>query len=128
MNAKLRGVAVLLAGALSLAPGCGRSPPRPADPERAGQALRATLDAWKDGKSAEALQHQEPPVRVIDPEWRSGHKLKTYKVGRAEPIGADLRCQVELTVHGPRGRPVTKRAVYSVGTDPALTVTREEEP
>jgi hypothetical protein len=128
MNLKLRGVAVLLVGALSLAPGCGRSAPRPADPERAGQALRATLDAWKNGESVEALQRQEPPVQVIDREWRSGHRLKSYKVEKAEPVGADLRCQVALTVHGPRGRPVTKRAVYSVGTSPALTVTREEEP
>jgi hypothetical protein len=128
MNAKCRGVAVLLAGALSLAPGCGRSAPRPADPERAGQALRATLDAWKNGESVETLQRQEPPVRVIDREWRSGHRLKSYKVEKTEPVGADLRCQVALTVHGPRGRPVTKRAVYSVGTSPALTVTREEEP
>jgi hypothetical protein len=128
MNAKHRGVVILFLGALSLAPGCGRSAPPPADPERAGQALRATLDAWKNGESVEALQRQDPPVQVIDREWRSGRRLKNYKVGKAEPVGADLRCQVDLTVHGPRGRPVTKRAVYSVGTSPALTVTREEEP
>jgi len=109
--------------------GCGRqTPPQPADPARAREALKAALDAWQKGEPAEALHDRRPPVRVIDPEWRSGRRLVGYRLQDDQPLGGDLRCQLLLSLKDANGKAVQKKAVYSVGTSPALTVVREEDP
>jgi hypothetical protein len=120
---------LLPAALLACVAGCGRgSPPQPADPDRARAALRLALDAWQQGQAPRSLQGREPPVRVIDREWRAGYKLVRYELAADGPLGADLRCQVRLLLRNGRGQAVRKKAVYSVGTSPALTVVREEDP
>lgn len=108
--------------------GCGGSPPAPADRDQALGALRTTLDTWQCGSDAILLQAQKPPIQVVDHEWRSGYKLLRYQVEKDAAFGGDLRCQVKLSLKDARGRPVSKTAVYSVGTGSPLTVVREEDP
>jgi hypothetical protein len=112
--------------AVLLSAGCGRAPPAPADPAKAREALQTALNAWKDGKEPNWLQEQTPPVHVVDHEWLGGYRLLRFKVEKDEPAGADLRCQVLLSLKDKRGNALQKRAVYSVGTSPVLTVVREE--
>jgi hypothetical protein len=114
----------------ALAAGCDArtSPPAPADPATARAALRAALDAWQKGATADSLKDRRPPVYVIDPEWRSGRRLLAYQVQDDAPFGADLRCRVVLSLADDGGRPIPRAAVYAVGTSPALTVAREEDP
>ena len=119
---------VVPAAALLLALGCHHScPPPPADPVRAREALEMALDAWKAGKAVDALEECTPAIHVVDHEWRAGLRLVAYRVEKEEPHGADLRCQVTLTLRNQRGEAVQKKAVYSVGTEPALTVVRGDD-
>ena len=109
--------------------GCSHtSPPSPADPGQARQALRLALDTWQQGSTPGLLQASEPPIHVVDHQWRSGYKLVRYQLGGDGPLGANLRCQVQLSLKNARGKPLQKKAIYSVGTSPVLTVVREEDP
>src|SRR5882762_1476053 len=113
---------VALGGTMLLL-GCGgASKPQPADPEQARMALRVALDVWQKGGAAESLKDRRPALIVVDYEWRSGYRLVRYQVEKDEPLGADLRCHVKLSLQNNRGKSVQKTAVYSVGTSPALTV------
>lgn len=113
----------------ALVVGCGRtSPPAPADPAAARDALRSALEAWRKGEAPDSLKSHRPPVYVTDPEWRSGLRLAEYQVQDDAPWGADLRCRVVLSLADGQGRTWPKAAVYAVGTSPAVTVSREEDP
>jgi hypothetical protein len=109
--------------------GCGGiSPPKPADTVQARQALRIALDTWQKGVEPGSLKVSEPPIQVVDHQWRSGYQLVGYQVGGDRPLGANLRCQVQLALKNAKGKPLHKKAVYSIGTSPVLTVVREEDP
>jgi hypothetical protein len=117
------GLALLLAAA-----GCTGRPPEPVDPGRAREVLHTALDAWQKGDPGEALQNRSPAILVIDEEWRGGYRLVSYRLEGDQPLGGGLRCRVSLSLKDLRGRAVRKQAVYSVGTSPALTVTRGDDP
>jgi hypothetical protein len=106
--------------------GCRGQPPAPADPERAREVLRRALDAWQKGDMPETLKQRAPSVVVIDPEWGGGARLLAYRLESDGLLGAELRCQVMLSVQK-NGKTIQKNAVYNVGTSRVLTVVREEE-
>jgi hypothetical protein len=110
--------------------GCGgASEAGPADPARARQVLRDTLDAWKNGESLDAPARFSPPVHVDDEDWLSGVRLVDYRIGPGDEVtGAALRCPVVLTFHRNRGKARTATVVYDVTTDPAPVVTRLDRP
>jgi hypothetical protein len=119
----------LLISALSGLAGCsGPSRPMPADAVQAREALRLALDSWQKGAAAQALKDRQPPIQVVDHQWRTGYQLVRYQLGNDGQIGTNLRCQVQLALKNPRGKALNKKAVYSVGTSPVLTVSREEDP
>jgi hypothetical protein len=108
--------------------GCGGGPPAPADPERARTALTETLDAWKGGQSIEDLKNRRPAIHVSDVQWRNALRLVAYRIlddGNAQ--GANLSCQVELSLQDAAGQTFQETAIYNVGTDPALVVVRDFE-
>jgi hypothetical protein len=128
MNAiRRRSLAVFLLVGVLVGGGCNKHPPAPADPDQARDALRQALDAWQRGETAESLQNSQPPVRVFDEDWRGGRQLVRYKLGADQLVGADLRCCVELWLRDRGGQSVQKKAVYSVATNPALTIVHEED-
>jgi hypothetical protein len=107
--------------------GCGKYRPR-ADPDVARETLLVALDAWKKGQPAEALKDRTPPIHVADFEWRGGFTLLDYEVSaKDQPFGSDLRCQVQLSLRNPKGKTMKKKATYSVGTNNALTIVREDD-
>jgi hypothetical protein len=111
--------------ALAVSSGCGPGERQPADPDAARAALRSALDAWKRGDLPESLGKTEPPVHVSDWRWRSGAKLVRYEIAeRGRPIGADLRCPVQLWIDNGRGKATRELAEYNVSTHPALAVAR----
>ena len=105
--------------------GCGASPPAPADAELARQALDRALTAWQEGKPADALKSERPPVVVADHQWSGGYRLEKFQV---EPFdqaaGADRNFRVTLWLKGSKGKSVQEATEYNVGTSPALTVVR----
>jgi hypothetical protein len=121
-------IGLLACAALSVT-GCGGpSPPKAADPDQARLALRLTLDTWQKGAAVTSLKEREQPIHVVDHQWRDGYQLVRYQLGSEGQLGAHLRCQVQLSLKNAKGQPLHKKAVYSVGTSPVLTVVREEDP
>jgi hypothetical protein len=122
----VRGPIALLGILICVGLGCRGRPPAPADPARAHEALQLILNAWQQGDTPESLKQRDRSIVAIDPEWRSGARLIAYKVDSDDRIGAEMRCQVTLSVLK-NGKTVQKKAFYNVGTNPVLTVVREEE-
>src|SRR5262249_14371328 len=90
--------------------GCGKSLPPAADAVKAREALRVSLDAWKNGDNPESMSKRQPPIIVGDPEWKPEVKLVDYEIaGKETPSGGNLRCGVELTLEI-QGRVVKKHA------------------
>jgi hypothetical protein len=105
--------------------GCSEVPPPAADPDAARGALHAALDAWQRGDSFGSLGTAQPPIYVTDWKWRAGAKLVRYEIATIDrPLGADLRCPVQLWIDKGKGKPVRETAEYNVATHPALTVAR----
>ena len=66
-------------------------------PEKAREALRTALDAWKAGAKIESLATGSPEIIAQDFDWMQGKKLVSYKVeGDGLPQDANLRVDVEL--------------------------------
>src|SRR3954469_15446902 len=82
---------------LSNATGCGPGPPTPAEPAAAREALERALAAWKEGKSAESLKGDDPPIVVSDHVWSKGPPLVKYEIEKGDRrAGANQRFQVVL--------------------------------
>ena len=127
----MRRTTMLLAGIVFLAAlgisGCGKSRPK-ADADLARGTLREALDAWKKGQPKEVLQDRIPPIHVTDHEWGDGFALLDFKVSEKDQLfGPGLRCQVQLSLRNPKGKTVNKMATYTVATNNALTVVREDD-
>jgi len=113
---------------LALNLGCGSSLPTAADPERARDALRTALDAWKNGESSDALQKRSPPIYVRDLDWSDGWKLKDYRFTLDdEQYGQQRRCHIRLSLVSPKGKAAGKEVQYLVDTAPALVIVRAED-
>jgi hypothetical protein len=107
--------------------GCGKARPK-ANADLARETLRVALDAWKKGQLVDALQDLSPPIHVTDHEWREGFALLEYKISDKDQLfGPGLRCQVRLSLRNPRGKTVNKQATYTVGTNNALMIVREDD-
>lgn len=122
---------LLLTPALAWLCGCGGAvtASRPADPERARQALHAALDTWKEGRTRDDAGRLSPPVRVADEDWLAGLLLVDYRMEPGDRIiGTGLRCPVFLTLRDGRGKVRKKHVIYTINTDPELMVVRQDEP
>jgi len=107
--------------------GCAKNKPK-ANPDVARETLRVALDSWKKGQPPDALNDRDPPILVTDHEWRGGFALLEYKIAAKDQLfGSDLRCQVELSLQNPKGKTISKKATYSVGTNRVLTIVREDD-
>jgi hypothetical protein len=118
---------------LSVLPGCGSGPPKPADPAAAREALDRALTAWKEGRSAESLQSADPPIVVSDHTWSNGARLVKYEIAPGDRrAGADQSFQVVLWIEDSKaqgkgkdkGKERQEKTEYNVGTNPILTVVR----
>jgi hypothetical protein len=120
---------LLLLPVLSFTAGCGGSGRAEApDPEFARQTLCLVLDAWEDGESTESLRQRSPAIYVNDQDWQEGKSLSAYQlIGKEHTVGAGLRCEVQLSLKDARGKIRKKKAMYSVQTSQALSVSREDD-
>lgn len=105
--------------------GCSADAGVQVTPDKARQALRTALDAWKAGRKIETLQQDSPPIVAQDFDWIAGATLTGYEVqGDGTAQGANLRVGVKLLLRDKRGQDATKTVNYVVGTDKTLTVFR----
>jgi hypothetical protein len=57
------------------------------------------LTAWQNGKPPGVLAGTSPPVQVVDAQWQSGQKLKSFEIlGEDEAEGAPRWFAVKLTL------------------------------
>lgn len=114
-----RRVTSLLA-ALLVSAGCGRRAKPAADPGHAAAVLESVLAAWRDGGTCAELRERSPPVHVADEHWLGGAALESFTIGPGRAFGPGTRFEVILVGPAPLG---TRRAVYTVTTWPAISVT-----
>lgn len=111
---------------VALASGCGTEPSA-ADPAKGQTVLHSVLDAWKAGETPADLARRATPIQVNDVDWSQGFRLVSYKGAQeGRPVGFDMSYNVVLELKGPKGKTVTKTAVYVVTTDPQVLVLRQE--
>ena len=115
------GVLAFLGGVLLV--GCAGSTPRAADPGQAVEALKVTLEAWKNGQKSGSLRQHATAITASDPDWEKGTRLLRYEVldSESRPSGFDLSCPVRLWLDDNKPR----RVSYSVSTSPRLVVVRD---
>ncbi len=121
---KLR--ASLLALAALAAAGCAESiGPTPLDEGKARDALKVTLDAWKDGSSTDSLKSGPQAIVAQDLDWQTGAKLVDFSIeGDGKKVDSNLRVPVKLTLKDASGKGAVKTVNYLVTTSPKVTVFR----
>ncbi len=116
---------LLICGKLA---GCSRPKPIQVDGEQAREALKTTLDAWKNKQSQESVR-SDSNITVQDLDWEKGWRLISYQIkGNGKEQDAQLRCPVELVLQDPKGTEVRKAVHYLITTSPQVTVFREVFP
>jgi hypothetical protein len=128
MFPKRRSLIASLAVVLIALAGCGRSGQTapPVDPGRALEALKTTLESWKNGETPEQLKGGPAAITAQDFDWMAGFQLVDYQIeSEGQNDDANLRVPVSLTMKDPSGKEVKKQVKYVVGTAPAVTVFRD---
>jgi hypothetical protein len=109
---------------LSFAPGCGSdSPASPADTSEARGVLDRALAAWREGKPADSLKSEEPPLEASDHQWKSGLHLVKYEVQNDRlPAGTGQSFRVTLWLKDDRAKQTKVMTQYDVTTSPLRVV------
>jgi hypothetical protein len=125
---RTRVLCLLGAMAALIASGCSKGfDNAPVDASMARECLQTAMESWKKGDKVDALQSANPPIYVIDMEWKNGNLLKDFEiVGQGEPKDAHLMCQVKLTLRASgTGKETKKEVTYIISTAPNITVSRK---
>jgi hypothetical protein len=108
---------------LSLGAGCGDSPASPADTSEARTVLDRALSAWRDGKPADSLKSEEPPLVASDHQWKNGLHLVKYEVQKDQlPTGTGQSFRVTLWLKDDRAKQTKVITQYDVSTSPLRVV------
>lgn len=121
----MKRLALFIALALCLLPGCGRKLDRDADPDEGDKALRTALEAWKNGKSPEDLEKEHPSILVNEDDWRMGKRLLDFKMEKGSLSGRQVRCRVRIRVQDKDGKTVDREVVYIIDTTPRIVIVRD---
>lgn len=108
---------------LPLVAGCSQKLPPAADPQRARNALQASLDAWQNGEKPESLQKRAPAIYFNDELWSSEKRLVKYQIESEAANGQGWRCDVLLTLQS--DQPAERRIGYQIDTDPAIVIVQQ---
>jgi hypothetical protein len=121
----MRRLTSLLVLALCLLPGCSRRLDPPADTAEADRAMRAALEAWKDGKSQADLEHGSPSIIMNEDDWRAGKRLLDFTMIDGSLSGRQVRWRVRITLRDKDGKPVERQATYIIDTTPRIVIVRD---
>jgi len=112
-------------GMLLLATGCGRRSLPERDLARARDAVQATLETWKKGKSADSLK--ERSIDADDPDWAAGERLVDFMIYDADGRKRDnIRCGVMLTLLDRQGSKVNKEVFFTITSADKIVIRREK--
>ena len=71
----------------------------PQETARAG--VEAALNAWKQGLSPGRIEGTDPPVNVVDSDWRKGQKLDSFEILSEDAADGAKRFNVRLSLKKP---------------------------
>jgi hypothetical protein len=98
----------------------------PADVDRAGPALQTALEAWKSGKSQQALADQVPPIIVNEDDWRMGKRLVHFEMEEKGSLsGRQVVWKVQIELEDKDGKKQALEATYVIDTTPRLVIVRD---
>jgi hypothetical protein len=111
---------------LSVTSGCGNnSAAGAADTNQARSALDRALSAWRDGKTADTLKSEEPPLEASDHQWKNGLHLVKYEVQQHPlPSGSGQTFRVTLWLKDDHSRQTKVITQYDVATTSPIRVAR----
>jgi hypothetical protein len=111
---------------LSVTSGCrDNSAAGAADTNQARSALDRALSAWRDGKTADALKSEEPPLEASDHQWKNGLHLVRYEVQQDPlPSGSGQSFRVTLWLKDDHSRQTKVNTQYDVATTSPIRVAR----
>ena len=81
--------------------GCGRKSESDyvSSDETVQHVLESALTAWQNGKPPGVLAGTSPPVQVVDAQWQSGQKLRSFEIlGEDEAEGVPRWFRVKLNL------------------------------
>jgi hypothetical protein len=116
---------MLIVALCLFAAGCGRKLDPPVEPDKAGEVLRAALDAWKNGEPYGALEQRDPPIYFRESEWEAGKKLVSYQPGVVKLMGRQGVCKVKLALQDREGNTREREIGYQIDTTPRVVIVRE---
>lgn len=121
----------LLAGIVAatfflLGSGCSKSDPSRyvPTPAVAEEALRAALEAWREGQPVGTVTSYRVPIQVADAHRRAGQKLKAFEILGEVAVDGGRRFQVRLDLENPDAEEKVQYIV--VGIDPLWVFRRED--
>ena len=106
--------------------GCGRKSESDyvSSDETVQHALESALTAWQNGKPPGVLEGTSLPVQVVDAQWQSGQKLKSFEIlGEDEAAGAPRWFAVKLILESGQEQNVH----YVVVGQKSVVVFRDED-
>jgi hypothetical protein len=111
---------------LSLTSGCGdNGAAGTTDTNQARNALDRALSAWRDGKTADALKSEEPPLEASDHQWKNGLHLVKYEVQQDPlPSGSGQSFRVTLWLKDDHSKQTKVITQYDVATTSPIRVAR----
>jgi hypothetical protein len=104
--------------------GCGGNElPPESDADRACEALKIALDAWKNGEDLDALKDRDPPISFKDMSLMRGASLEDYTLDdKTERSGLSILCTATLTVRDAQGKTSQRQATYTIDTQGAIVI------
>lgn len=104
--------------------GCGGNDlPTEANPEKSQEALKTSLESWKNGEKPESLKRLPTPIYFTDLDQGKGIRLLDYKIeSEAKRFGQSMRYTVRLSLQQQQGSKVQKQRTYNIETDPFIVI------
>lgn len=99
--------------------------PPATDASLARASLVASLDAWKEGRSAETLRDRKPAIDFRDTQWEKGVRLIGYVMKAEESSGLSVRFTVQLQLQESNGTSRERAVVYVVDAGQAVVIRPE---
>jgi hypothetical protein len=96
-----------------------------ADLDRAQKAVEAALTVWQKGEPPSRLATLDPPIQMVDPDWKAGVKLLRHEIKKTEGYqGQNPVCVVVLSVVNRKGQKQNTEVPYEVDLGPKLVISR----
>jgi hypothetical protein len=106
--------------------GCGKGGLSQQDLDRARGALESSLNAWQKGESPAKLSNLDPPVEMVDMDWKSGHRLLEHRIKSVEGGQAETaHSWVVLSLQTRKGKKLEKEVLYDIKLGDPITIGRD---